>query len=82
MHASKGLEWPIVILAALPLSFDKGVSRRHAKLSIAPGGLLLEDLGSTNGTFVNGERIASQRLQDGDRVTVGRVSFTVHTRRR
>ncbi len=34
----------------------------------------IRDLNSTNGTFVNGERITSQRLQDGDRVTIGRNS--------
>ena len=31
----------------------------------------IRDLGSTNGTFVNSERITSQRLEDGDRITVG-----------
>ena len=46
------------------------------------GSWFVEDLGSTNGTFVNGERITSQRLDDGDRVTMGRVSFVIRTRRR
>ena len=36
----------------------------------------IRDLNSTNGTFVNGERISSQRLQDGDRLTIGRTSAT------
>lgn len=64
---------------------DPGVSRRHAEIRVTHDGphlvVGLRDLGSTNGTFVNGERIGSQRLTDGDRVTIGRVSFTVHTRR-
>lgn len=65
---------------------DPGVSRRHAELRVTHDGphlvVGLRDLGSTNGTYVNGERIASHRLGDGDRVTVGRVSFIVRTRRR
>ena len=64
---------------------DPGVSRRHAEIRVTHDGphlvMGLRDLGSTNGTYVNGERIASQRLSDGDRVTVGRVSFIVRTRR-
>lgn len=65
---------------------DPGVSRRHAEVRVTHDGphlvVGLRDLGSTNGTFVNGERVGSQRLDDGDRVTVGRVSFIVRTRRR
>lgn len=64
---------------------DPGVSRRHAEIRVTHDGphlvMGLRDLGSTNGTYVNGERISSQRLSDGDRVTVGRVSFIVRTRR-
>jgi len=36
----------------------------------------IRDLGSTNGTFVNGERITSQRLADGDSINVGRTALT------
>ena len=42
----------------------------------------IRDLGSTNGTFVNGERITSQRLADGDLVNVGRTALTFHAGRR
>jgi pSer/pThr/pTyr-binding forkhead associated (FHA) protein len=42
----------------------------------------IRDLDSTNGTFVNGERITSQRLADGDRVKVGRTSLIFRTERR
>lgn len=58
---------------------DPGISRQHAEIRITHDGPHLvgsiRDLGSTNGTFVEGHRITSQRLADGDRVTVGRTSF-------
>lgn len=47
------------------------VSRRHARVAPAEGGHLVEDLGSTNGTFVNGEAIGARRLASGDRIRVG-----------
>ena len=50
---------------------DTSVSRRHAEIRPAGGGWILVDLGSTNGTRVNGSPIAEHRLQDGDVVTVG-----------
>lgn len=46
---------------------DPEVSRQHARLTRTPGGFVLEDLGSTNGSFVNGERLTSPRvLNQGD----------------
>lgn len=47
------------------------VSRKHARLVSANGNLTLSDLGSTNGTFVNGEKIKQTKLRVGDRVLVG-----------
>ncbi len=47
------------------------VSRRHAKMVLDGEGVLIEDLGSTNGTFVNGERITRARLNEGDRILIG-----------
>ena len=48
------------------------VSRNHARLSMLPGDIpLLDDLGSLNGTFVNGKQITEQRLSDQDRVGIG-----------
>ncbi len=47
------------------------VSRKHAKISWNNEALIIEDLGSTNGTFVNGEKIKRARLKEGDRVLVG-----------
>lgn len=43
---------------------DPEVSRQHARLTRTPGGYVLEDLGSTNGSFVNGERLSSPRVLD------------------
>jgi hypothetical protein len=51
---------------------DPGVSRRHARVLANNGGVIVEDLGSSNGTYVNGERIARPvELGPGDEVQVG-----------
>ena len=47
------------------------VSARHATVRVEPVGVVLEDEGSLNGTFVNGERIEQRLLEDGDRIQVG-----------
>jgi pSer/pThr/pTyr-binding forkhead associated (FHA) protein len=47
------------------------VSRKHAKITIGEGKIVIEDLGSTNGTFVNGEKIRQARLKEGDRILIG-----------
>lgn len=55
---------------------DLRASRRHARLLLAPGQApTIEDLGSQNGTFVNGREVASSRLADGDLVGIGSVTF-------
>src|SRR5262249_11212832 len=49
-----------------------GLSRVHARLRRVAGGYVLQDLGSTNGSFVNGERVdVAAELADGDRVRLG-----------
>lgn len=50
---------------------DAGVSRKHAGIKKADGGFELADLGSTNGVYVNGERVARRKLQAGDVIRVG-----------
>jgi hypothetical protein len=51
---------------------DAEVSRQHARLTRTPGGVVVEDLGSTNGTFVNGERLVAPRvLSMGDLLGFG-----------
>lgn len=47
------------------------VSRKHAKIQVASGAITIEDLGSTNGTFVNGEKVKQARLKEGDRILIG-----------
>lgn len=50
---------------------DDTVSRKHARIYQARGALWVRDLGSRNGTQVNGRAIHQQRLQAGDRITIG-----------
>jgi len=47
------------------------VSRRHARITYQTDEILIEDLASTNGTFVNGEKVKRSRLREGDRVLIG-----------
>jgi pSer/pThr/pTyr-binding forkhead associated (FHA) protein len=47
------------------------VSRKHARITMQADQIWIEDLGSTNGTFVNGEKIKRARLKEGDRVLIG-----------
>ena len=54
---------------------DSDVSRYHAELTTTAGGCRLADLGSANGTFVNGQQITSAPLAEGDVVGVGSVTF-------
>ncbi len=65
----------------LPID-QESISRHHARISFDGTHHVIEDLGSTNGTFVNGERITSTHLEDGDRITVGRTSITFRAGRR
>ncbi len=55
---------------------DDGVSRKHARMTRKPSGLVaLEDLNSTNGTWVNGTRVSLHELTDGDRIQIGSVTI-------
>jgi predicted component of type VI protein secretion system len=57
---------------------DEEVSRRHALVRPVPGGLEVEDLGSLNGTWVNGARIErAARLAPGDELRVGTITLAV-----
>jgi pSer/pThr/pTyr-binding forkhead associated (FHA) protein len=56
------------------------VSRVHCRFTLDERNQLeLEDLGSTNGTFVNGKKVAKATLADGDKLTIGRVLFVVNS---
>ncbi|HET6885498.1 MAG TPA: DUF3662 and FHA domain-containing protein [Rubrobacteraceae bacterium] len=50
---------------------DPNVSRRHARISRADGGFVVEDLGSTNGTLLDGAPIDRERIEGGDELTFG-----------
>ena len=54
---------------------DPGVSRHHAELRVEDDEVVLVDLGSTNGTFVNSEPVRRVALTDGTRVTLGRTTL-------
>ncbi|HET7325794.1 MAG TPA: DUF3662 and FHA domain-containing protein [Nocardioidaceae bacterium] len=54
---------------------DTGVSRRHAEVRFTPTDVVLRDLGSTNGTTVNGRRVELVALHDGDRIEVGHTEL-------
>ena len=60
---------------------DTEISRAHARFSVRGEEVVVEDLGSTNGTFVNGTPVKRQTLQDGDKIQVGTTTilkFTYH----
>lgn len=53
------------------------VSRRHCEIEIENGQILLRDLGSRNGTFLNNNRVETDVIKPGDRLTIGPVVLTV-----
>jgi len=57
---------------------DPGVSRHHAELRVEDGQVVLVDLGSTNGTLVNGQPLRRVVLTDGTNVTLGRTTMVFH----
>jgi pSer/pThr/pTyr-binding forkhead associated (FHA) protein len=59
---------------------ESTMSREHAVIGFDAEGCYVEDLQSTNGTKVNGERVARARLRDGDEVQLGRLKLQVHLR--
>ncbi|MDF1562110.1 MAG: adenylate/guanylate cyclase domain-containing protein [Deltaproteobacteria bacterium] len=80
LHSPDGLtaEFPIGARLSLGRHYENGVvvadrevSKRHAVVERTPEGHFLRDLGSSNGTFVNGRRIESLKLKDGDEVRLG-----------
>jgi FHA domain-containing protein len=76
---STALAKPSVTIGRLPecdvVVDDAGVSRQHARIRRTEGGFVLTDLGSTNGTMVNGEPIQEHVLEHGDRITIGETEL-------
>ena len=55
---------------------DVGISRRHARLDYDGNQVVLTDLGSTNGTMVNGQRVSAVALNPGDMIQLGTTTLT------
>jgi predicted component of type VI protein secretion system len=55
---------------------DVGISRRHARLDYDGSQVVLTDLGSTNGTMVNGQRVSAVALNPGDMIQLGTTTLT------
>jgi pSer/pThr/pTyr-binding forkhead associated (FHA) protein len=62
--------------SGLVLDASQGVSRRHCQILRISGGYEIADLGSTNGTKVNGDTVKKHKLAQGDRIEVGKVALT------
>ena len=56
---------------------DHEISRRHALLRVTDGDVRVEDLGSTNGTWVNGKRVQAALLRPSDQLSIGTTSMIV-----
>jgi len=59
----------------IPFGADVHVSHRHARLDDQGGQWVITDLGSTNGTYVNEQRVSRQVLQAGDEIRLGGTSL-------
>ncbi len=59
---------------------DSWISRKHTRIEHSASGIVVEDLGSANGTFVNERRIQKAVIRDGDRLRCGRIAFEVEVR--
>jgi len=56
-----------------------GISRKHVQIDVEPDGLTVRDLGSSNGTFVNGKKIEQSELKVGDELKIDNIRFLVQT---
>jgi hypothetical protein len=59
----------------IPLPNDTTVSRHHARIAREAGGYVVYDAGSSNGVFVNGDKVAQKAIQPGDEIQVGSTRF-------
>jgi len=55
---------------------DPSISRHHAVIRLGPAGYEIQDLQSSNGVLLNGSKVASAPLRDGDRITLGQMQLT------
>jgi hypothetical protein len=59
--------------------YDPKVSRKHFLIRFGNGAFFLQDQDSSRGTYINGERVMAQRLNDGDRIDLGDTSLVFHS---
>jgi pSer/pThr/pTyr-binding forkhead associated (FHA) protein/ABC-type branched-subunit amino acid transport system ATPase component len=69
------------LAAELSLPADPMVSQRHARLRSLPEGLVIEDLGSRNGTWLDGRSIRRERIKPGKRVIIGNTELELQSPR-
>jgi pSer/pThr/pTyr-binding forkhead associated (FHA) protein len=65
--------------AQIPLGFDTSASRRHTRIEVQGTQIVVTDLGSTNGTFINGQRVTNGIAKSGDIIKVGATSFRIES---
>ena len=79
MHAFELREGAVLVVGRAPTSdipvIDPTISRRHAEIECRDGAVTVRDLGSSNGTFVNGARVETAAVTPADTVTFGKVGF-------
>jgi diguanylate cyclase (GGDEF)-like protein len=59
---------------------DPGVSRRHARVTASDDGVLITDLGSANGVFVNGQQVSEHVLEEGAKIRIGQTTVLRYAR--
>jgi len=65
-----------LLVCDIPIQ-EPGLSRCHVRLTPTPDGMLVQDLGSTNGTYVNGHRVSQWIAHPGDELRLDRIRFLV-----
>jgi pSer/pThr/pTyr-binding forkhead associated (FHA) protein len=72
-------EGPPLVVGRAPNSdipiLDPTISRRHAEVECGDDGFAIRDLGSSNGTYVNGERVEATKLAAGDEIQIGKFKL-------
>jgi pSer/pThr/pTyr-binding forkhead associated (FHA) protein len=63
----------------VPMAYDTSASRKHARIELSGMFVNVTDLGSTNGTFVNGQRVTNAIAKNGDIVKVGATNFRIES---
>ena len=80
LYVTRGADMVVGRLGLLPEGSrgDRKISRRHARLLVTDTEVCVFDLGSANGTLVNGRRVTSRRLRHGDLLQLGDAAAEIH----